>query len=258
MPLCKTEGIVLHSRKQGETSKILSIYTLHYGRMSLIAKGARGLRSHYGGVVETFNHIAMVFYHKETREIQYLNQAEILDAFIDIHSQLGKIALAAIACEIVERHEVAGHSNPALFRLLMGYLQVSEHSTHGLRNVLRSFQLKYLDLAGFKPELKFCFSCGLEISGEDVFFDFADGGYRCHKCSGVNATVNLSAAALRFLDYLSKAAIEKTALPLTQGSLGREMDWFILNYMRYHIEDLSELKSLAYLQQLNTNLRKVE
>ncbi|HNY91144.1 MAG TPA: DNA repair protein RecO, partial [bacterium] len=92
MPLSKTEAIVLHTRKQGETSKILSLYTLHYGRLSVMAKGARSLKSRYSGVLEPLTHIQIVFYRYEARDLHYLSQAEIVTPFASIHGQLGKMA----------------------------------------------------------------------------------------------------------------------------------------------------------------------
>ncbi|MBN2356200.1 DNA repair protein RecO [candidate division KSB1 bacterium] len=258
MPLCKTEAIILRSRKQGETSKLLSVYTPDFGRLSIMAKGARGIKSHYGGVLEPLNHIAMVIYKKEGREIQYLSQADLFHGFPDIHSQLGKMALVAIACEIVERHEITGHSNPALFRLLLRFLLVTEASSQGLRNILRAFQLQYIELAGFKPEFRRCQQCGQDKSDEDVHFDFSNGGYRCHSCLGGNSiAANLSSAALKYLMFLSQAPLEKSAAHSPRAALGRELDWFILNYLRYHIENLNELHTLAYLQQLQENLQKL-
>ena len=62
MAIKKAEAIILHSRKQGETSKILTLYTREFGKMSAMAKGSRGTRSKYLGALETFNHVSLVFY----------------------------------------------------------------------------------------------------------------------------------------------------------------------------------------------------
>ncbi len=50
MPLQKTDGLILRSIPLGETSKILTIYSKDFGKVSIIAKGARSARSRYGQV----------------------------------------------------------------------------------------------------------------------------------------------------------------------------------------------------------------
>jgi len=259
MPLCKTEAIVLHSRKQGETSKLLSLFTLHYGRLRLVAKGARGIKSHYGGAIETLNHIAIVFYRKETREVQYLSQAEILDSFPGLHSRLGQSGLAAIACEMVERHEIAGHANAVLFKTLLRFMQALEAAASGGRNIVRAFQLRYLEMAGFKPQLGHCLKCGREVTEGEVYFEYDNGGFRCPSCAGgALAAGNLSAAAARHLHYLSRVALEKSASPVPSARVGREMDAFILHYLRTHIESLQDLHALDYLKKLEEKLRTLD
>ena len=57
------------------------------------------------GALEPYNYVAIVFYRKESREIQYLREVDIIDPFLCLHQQLGKMVLAAIACEMVERTE---------------------------------------------------------------------------------------------------------------------------------------------------------
>ena len=92
MALIKTEAVVLRTRKQGETSKILSLYTKNFGKISVIAKGARSIKSKYLGALETLNYISIIIYRKEQRSLQYLREADIIHSFPDIHAQLGKMA----------------------------------------------------------------------------------------------------------------------------------------------------------------------
>ena len=162
---------MLRSRKQGETSKILTLYTRQFGKVSAMAKGSRGVKSKYLGALETFSYISLVFYRKEQRSLQYLSQATILESFPRLHSELGKLTLAAIPCEIVDKSEETEHPNVPLFQLLLDGLRAIESNTTGLRNVLRAFQLKFIALAGFEPNLHHCHVCG--TSEPDVLHYFS-------------------------------------------------------------------------------------
>ncbi len=259
MALSKTEAIVLRTRRQGETSKMLSLYTLHYGRISVMAKGARSLKSRYGGVLEPLTHIALVFYRYETRELHYLSQAEILSPFAQLHGELGRLALGAIPCEIIERNEAGGHANPALFHLLLGTITVIDQAEKGARNAVRAFMLRYLDHSGFKPDFRQCQTCRREQSGTRLFFDFSRGGFFCGDCpAALGEGQFLSAAALQRLHFFLHAPLEKSVQAAVDAEQGREMDRFLLAYLQYHIEPLHHLNAISYLENVQSSLRNSE
>ncbi len=81
MSLQKTQAVVLKTQRLGETSKILTLYSQKFGKIKVVAKGARGLKSRFYGTLEPLNHISIVYYFKETRELQLLSQADICVKF---------------------------------------------------------------------------------------------------------------------------------------------------------------------------------
>ena len=48
-------AFILHGRDFRDTSRLLDVFTLDYGRISLVAKGARSARSKLQGVLEPFS-----------------------------------------------------------------------------------------------------------------------------------------------------------------------------------------------------------
>ena len=79
--IIKTEAIVLNKINYGDTSMIASFYTREFGRMSGILKGGRSSKSRIGSAVNPLNHIEIVFYKKDTREIQLVSGASIISHF---------------------------------------------------------------------------------------------------------------------------------------------------------------------------------
>ena len=256
MAIDKAESIVLHSRKQGETSKILSLFTREFGKLSVMVKGSRNLKSRYWGVLETLNHISIVFYYKETRELQYVSQAEIIDSFPSIHGQLGKMALAAIPCEIIDKVERPGHHNPSMFVLLLDTLVALEKEESGLRNIIRGFQLKFFENSGFKPVFDRCAFCKQEQLGERQYFALDRGAYSCQNCGRrMEPSILITGAALQILRWLACAPIAAAHQANVAGALGKELDTFLMAYLRYHIDGLQQLKSVSYLEQLQAGLK---
>jgi DNA repair protein RecO (recombination protein O) len=255
MSLIQSEAIVVHSRKQGETSKILVLYTQRAGKITAMAKGSRTTKSRYLGVLEPFNHISMVYYQKDTRDIQYISSAEIINHFPGIHGNLKKMALAAIPCEIIERAEENEHENNRLFRLLLEFLTALEQQENGLLNFVQSFQIKFLDIAGFKPQLERCNNCHRTDADEFQFFSLENGAYLCGRCvPGVETGIRLSAFALENLRWYSSTPLSQAFRAKINARTGKEIDFFLLSNLRYHIEHLQYLKSLEYIEKLKASL----
>ena len=54
MPLVKTSAIVLKSRRWGDADRIVTCYTLRFGKIRAVARGARRMKSRLGGSIEPF------------------------------------------------------------------------------------------------------------------------------------------------------------------------------------------------------------
>jgi DNA repair protein RecO (recombination protein O) len=255
MAIEKASAIILHSRRYGETSKILSLFTRQFGKLSLMAKGSRSIKSRHLGALEPYNHISLVFYRKESRDIQYLREVDIIDSFPSVHQQLGKMALAAIACEIVERTEAIEHVNPELFRLLLVVLRTLETATSGQKNIIRAFLLKFLRLYGLAPELRYCAKCGREDIDDRLYFSYSDGVFSCDLCGAIDGPVfEMSKQTLHFLRWFDRSPLSRANEANVSRSTGQIIDNFLLTYSRYHIEGLKTLKSIQHLAQLQETL----
>src|SRR5439155_26532461 len=103
--IVSSEAIVLRARKQGETSKIVTLYTLAYGKLNVIAKGAREMKSKFGGALEAFSHINAIFYKKENVEpgLYLLSKAETIESNAGILNSLSKIEAATGIVELMLR-----------------------------------------------------------------------------------------------------------------------------------------------------------
>lgn len=255
MSLVKAHAIILHSRRQGETSKVLSLFSNEFGKLSLMAKGSRGVRSKYLGTLEPFNHVSIVFYKKEQRFLQYLSQASIIDSYNNLHEKLGKMSLAAIPCEIIEKCEEFDHSHPKHFQLLLNTLNALDKNEIGLRNIVRAFQIQYISLYGFEPYLSACNFCSDSQIADANYFSLEHGTYSCEKCGYFQEFGKmLSHDTIETLRWLQKCPIDKAHSIKVVPEIGDEIDSFLLNYYKWHIESMAHFKSIDYLKKLQHDL----
>ncbi len=256
MGLEKSNAVILHGRKQGETSKILTVLSQKFGKISLIAKGSRSTKSRFLGTLEPYTIAHILFYQKQGRELLFLSDAEILQPFAQIHRHLGKMALAAIPCEIVDKTEENEHVNVELYHLLADTLSALDAAAHGHKNIIRVFYIRFLKLSGFEIELQYCAGCRKTEPDGMHYYRFADGAYYCQRCREPDSDYSvLDRYRLELLRWYSTVSLQQAFRARVNQQHGHMIDMFLLSNLRYHIGGLDNLKSIRYLIQLQTNLK---
>ena len=77
MGLIETEGLVLKSYSLAEADKIVVFLTQEHGLVRGVAKGAKRLKSKFGGSLEPFSIVRLTYFQKEDRELVSIQQSEI-------------------------------------------------------------------------------------------------------------------------------------------------------------------------------------
>ncbi len=143
-----SEGIVLAKKNYGEADKILWIYSKNYGRISVIAKGLRRVKSRKRGHVEVFNLIK--FQAAGGRGLDILTEAEVIDSFKEIRKSLKKISLAYYFAEVVGRITHEREQNIELFNLVLSTLEKLK-TAKLLKKLRLDFINSLLVLLGYWP-----------------------------------------------------------------------------------------------------------
>lgn len=196
----KTEAVVLRGVAFSETSRIVTFLTPDRGRLACLAKGARRKNCRWGGLLDTYNRVELVYYRKEGREIQTLGDVSLLDGYPGLRADLTRSVYAAFPLELAGKIAHENEPSETLYKALVrGLAGLSnwpgEARTHACWQVLR-----LLNAAGFAPGLDHCVGCGGE-TGARAGFAF-DGGVVCAAC---RADRRLSPEALSGLRTLNRA-----------------------------------------------------
>jgi len=147
----QTEGIILKRRNFKEADKILIIYSKHFGKISLIAKGIRKTTSKKGGNLELFNQVKISV--ARGRNLDIVTEVEVIDAFKKWRKNLKKIAVAFQFCELVDKLSADRAENKEVFDLLVNYLKnLSQIENYQLS--IKNFELSLLQSLGFWPRSK--------------------------------------------------------------------------------------------------------
>lgn len=252
MPLQKTAAIVLKTQRSGETSKIVTLYSPKFGKIKAVAKGSRGLKSRFFGSLEPLNHVSIVYYFKETREYQFLSQADIIHAYDKIKADLNKYALATVCCELIDRTELE-QANPYLFQILVDVLNGIDRTKQNLVVYYFWFLLRFLKINGFNPDFNQCKICRNDNPKEHVRFSLVNGSFSCNKCSSQEPTaVTVSVATIKYLRKIQVTSIKK--LELITIMTDRECEMLLLSFLQYHIEETKYLNSLKFFREIQNKI----
>jgi DNA repair protein RecO (recombination protein O) len=157
------QGIVLHTRPYRETSLIVSIFTLHHGRIAAVAKGARGRRR--SNDLQPFNTVSLSWTGRGA--MVTLTGYETLN-----HPWLKGDAMAAAfyVVELVTRLAGEHDSLPRLYAAVTWAVDSLSDGRPDMDVVLRSFEKLLMQELGYG--LDFAHDAA---TGEDVN---PDGSYR--------------------------------------------------------------------------------
>ena len=100
----KVEGIIVSERDYGETSKILTVITKEYGLISMIAKGAKTMKSSLRSVTGKLCYGYFYIYYKKDK-LSTLISVDVIDSLKHIKKDIGCISYASFLLELAEEDQ---------------------------------------------------------------------------------------------------------------------------------------------------------
>ncbi len=141
----KIEGIVLKRRNLGEADRILTVFSLQRGKISVLAKGVRRITSRRAGNVELLNRSLMYLHQAKTFLI--LTEASSLNTFQKIKNDLTLSTYAYHIIELVDKLTAENQENRILYEHLVEVLKRLERKPRQI--LIRAFEAKILVNLGF-------------------------------------------------------------------------------------------------------------
>ncbi len=256
MPLRHTPAYALRTYALSEADLIVVYYTLHFGRVRSVARGARRVRSRFGSAFQPFTRSQLVFFEKEGRELTRVSAAEVERSFYESLLTPEAAASAAYFAELLMEFTVERDPNPALFRLVGAVLGAVEDGVP-LGVAARYFEVWVLQLSGFLPLLSACANCGRTLSAERWAVPFPPE-FVCRDChSGIAGSRFLSPAGTALLmDILRKKPAEVAAGSGANAAAVRRLGGINRMLIRAHID--KELRSIRYFERLRRGTRRLQ
>ncbi|MBU8879427.1 DNA repair protein RecO [Bacillus sp. FJAT-29790] len=175
----KCEGIVIRTTNYGETNKIVTLYTREWGKVGVMARGAKKPNSRLAAVTQLFTY--GYFLVQKGSGLGTMQQGEMIASMRAIREDIFLTAYASYIVDLTDKSTEDRKPNPFLFELV--------HQTLNLVNegfdaeiISNIFEMKMLNSLGLYPVLNQCSVCG---SADGHFsFSIREGGLICHRCLG--------------------------------------------------------------------------
>ena len=230
----RVEAIVLRHSDWGEADRLLGLYTRETGKLRAIAKGVRKPRSRKAGHLEPFTRVSLLL--AKGRDMWIVTQAETVNAHLCLREDLERVGYAAYAVELLDRFTYEEGENPGLYRLLADTLaRLDTEPEPGLP--VHYYEIRLLDLLGFRPQLFNCIHCGDTIQPVDQYFSPSLGGVLCPRCGAATPGANpISMAALKYLRHFQRSTYQEAARAHPQPEVEHEVERLMQHYLTYLLE----------------------
>ena len=230
----KINALVLRYADFSESSRMLTLFFMEHGKISVSARGCRRPKSALRAVSELYTLSEMIVSSRGSSYI--LSSGTLIDSFYDLRLDYDRLNTAQLLCDLTSTVLREEEPQPRLFGLLARCLGLLSHEKLSPSLVAMYYSLHILRLEGFLPEIEHCVFCGREL-GTHPWFSVREGGALCSECSLTAPDARRVAAGLlstmRFILTLKPdqlgvfhmtAAVEEALTDLLQEILFSRLD----------------------------------
>ena len=240
-----TEAVVLSKLDYGDTSKIVTLYTKDYGKLSAIIKGGRSSKSKIGSIVDPLNHIQIVLYKKDTREIQIISSADLINHFRNVKENLEKLKYSQSVIELLKKLTVEHEINHKLFKGTVRILTLLDTSNEHPAVTFGRYFVFFLSELGYAIQIDSCSVCGKTYLGKkELSYNF-ELGILCDSCrSNHLESAQISPELFNYLICLKTGK----KIELLNISVAEKAIMFMERYLKFHIPDFTGIQSIQLLK----------
>jgi len=240
--IIKTEAVVLSKINYGDSSIIASIYSKDSGKMSVIIKGGRSPKSKIGMMVDPLNHLEIVFYKKESRDVQLLSGAEIISHFHHLKEDLERLKYSYAVIELVKKLSPENEPNIKIFKGIVRILSLFDSSNESPEILFGRFFLFLIEEVGYQLQLFKCSSCGKDDLRNKILGYNYDRGLLCEECRIEN--INNYEISSELFDYLYCLKTNKSIQSVNDSTI-KNANNFFETYLKFHISDFKGIQSFT-------------
>jgi len=178
----KALALVLRTTDWSESSRIATLWTREYGKVRVLAKGGRRLRSNFESALDLLTVCSIVFLRKSSGGLDLLTEAQVVRRFPRLRADLAALYSAYYIAELLADWTEDYDPHPTLWDEALETLQALGASDVPTGPRLMRFEVVLLRELGYSPALETCIGCQNAVDGCGLAFSAAGGGVLCLAC----------------------------------------------------------------------------
>src|SRR5436309_6909874 len=115
MPSEKATGLVIRTADWSETSRIATLWTRELGKVRVLAKGGRRLKSNFESALDLLTLCSIVFLRKSSGGLDLLTEAQVAERFPRLRADLSALYAAYYVAELLADWTEDYDPHPSLF-----------------------------------------------------------------------------------------------------------------------------------------------
>jgi len=232
-----TLALILNCQPYRENDSLVSVYTLDFGKLSLVARGTKKLRSKLAGHLEPLSLAALMIISGRGRD--YVGSALCQSAYLGIRDDLNKLYYAGQALAWFNRLVRENQADERLFFLITKWLEIidnypAEQFTKARGELfLNFFLLKFLAELGYCPEMYHCVNCQQEVKPGQNFFDLKSGGILDEPCRH-NEALPISDNVIKLIRFILDNRFNQAAKLKINSKNLKDLSQLVISFLKYH------------------------
>ncbi len=139
------EAIILSQRDFGEADRLLIVYAKQLGKITILGKGVRRIKSRRGGNLDVLNYVTISLAYGQT--FWLVTEASVISSFQEMKENLSKSLYGYYLAELINTLTPEEEPSLTVFYLLRDTLSL--FSKHPRRILILAFEIKLLHALGF-------------------------------------------------------------------------------------------------------------
>lgn len=237
-------GVVIRETPIKDTDKIITVLTGALGKISVLAKGVKNIKSKNAAGVQLFCYSEFELIEK--KGLYILKTAHQKHSFRGLHEEILHFALASYIVDTANTVTNEANDETDALRLVLNTLHVlSEKPDTPLPLVKSAYELKLMQICGYLPELSYCQVCACDLpENEPCYFSFSEGCVSCSECiknaflSGneIPDTLKLSYPVIQAMRFICESELSRFLSFRLDKSFLNELSLVTEKYLLYRTE----------------------
>jgi DNA repair protein RecO (recombination protein O) len=186
--MLKTNAFVLRRHDFREADRMYTVYSEEYGKIALLARGARKIKSKLAPHLESFGEVRVNF--AKGKIFTHLSGASVLRHHKAILKDASRIDLVSHCFRLLDKFVKDDEADTEIYGLLEEAMSAANEAPEaGFQKIRVYFFWRLIDFLGYRPQLDECALCGKIIRQEatenrELWLNLTENIIICKDCTG--------------------------------------------------------------------------